>query len=890
MTILVYGEKASRTHENQSLQAFLSRLEPRWATSIDWIFVIANAMWNGAEIDLVCILPTMILVADFKGHSGKLTGGENGPWQADGVLVKGGSKANPFQQLRDNKFSVLDWLKSKSLLPGRNLGHIAAAVVFAGAVDDRLDLPPKVRSWFYPSDLDSCASLLDALASPELKIDRKEAEDIVRRLGASPIGWATNAPWVRDLPPAPGASKYRALLTDHQSEALQALRAFIDAKDSISFSLLGMTATGKSHLLAAVVSEVEETKKPFLVLTPNRRLAGRATQKMGVEVDSIYGHLYKHVKEHEDGKPEAGKQPKVIPLRENKDPENCVYLLDDAHLLGNSKFTTPDGKQYGSGQLLTDFFAFANLATSHRKVIFFGDPYQIQRAGDESVLSGDFQKSCDLKHQSLELTQVIDTPSASAKLMSAERLVTAIRSQSFSALNLAYGDGLRLLDNRGAAAELVERFRAEPFSTWYLAETHGKVNGFTQWLRKRLHGTTAPGCLEAGDLLEIYVGPEVRDAEFPAGDRRLQSGDRHRVAAVGRRVPYEQDLSGRDSPICFHSVECEVEGMEGLPFAVLEEFLTSEKPELDAETAIAERVKREWLRKKQASPQDSQGSEVSRQLLPEFAYVRHGYASTVHHAQGMSQWICYVNCDHAASRHSGAFFRWLYSALTVAEHELVLMNFADIHPFDEAAWNPKAQTVAADIAVGAGWSFLPDGVASETDQQRALPPGMNESPNLLKSVAIWLRVSNAAERQGWRVMRASCHAYVEQYDLAGSQGEQCQLRIAYNGKNVVTAMHVKEPALWSLLSELASACIDSSSYSAEAESVLQSARSRLAQGNWRIVSASETAYRLSIALAQAQDERAAIEIDFDKQGLVSNVRPRGCSDLGVLEKIKGLLL
>lgn len=63
MTILVYGEKASRTHENQMLQVFLERLEYRWADSTDWIVAVANAMWNGAEIDLVCILPSAIIVA-----------------------------------------------------------------------------------------------------------------------------------------------------------------------------------------------------------------------------------------------------------------------------------------------------------------------------------------------------------------------------------------------------------------------------------------------------------------------------------------------------------------------------------------------------------------------------------------------------------------------------------------------------------------------------------------------------------------------------------------------------------------------------------------------------------------------------------------------------------
>ena len=107
MTIHVYGEKANRTHENQMLQSFLERLEDRWASSADWIFIVANTLWNGSEIDLVCILPSAIIVIDFKNYGGRLTGTENGAWRADSVPVIGGTKANPYLQLRSNKFSVL---------------------------------------------------------------------------------------------------------------------------------------------------------------------------------------------------------------------------------------------------------------------------------------------------------------------------------------------------------------------------------------------------------------------------------------------------------------------------------------------------------------------------------------------------------------------------------------------------------------------------------------------------------------------------------------------------------------------------------------------------------------------------------------------------------------
>ncbi len=317
MTILVYGEKASRTHENQMLHVFLERLEDRWADSTDWIVAVANAMWNGAEIDLVCILPSAIIVADFKSYGGTLTGTENGPWQADGVIVKGGRKANPYQQLRDNKFSVLDWLQSKALLSGRNLGHISAGVIFSGGIEDQLELPSKVRSWFYPADLANCAVMLDGLSSPELRIARDEALEIVRRLGVQPIEWASSRPQVRDIHSRPDQPQARTPLTAHQREALQTLSSFLAADDAVSLSVLGMTSTGKSRLL---------------------------------------------------------------------------------------------------------------------------------------------------------------------------------------------------LDKKDAANEMVDHFQADPSSVWYLAETHGQANALTQWIRERLHGKKLLDTMEVGDLLEVYVSPDVRAA------------------------------------------------------------------------------------------------------------------------------------------------------------------------------------------------------------------------------------------------------------------------------------------------------------------------------------------------------------------------------------------
>ena len=895
MTILVYGEKASRPHENQMLHVLLERLEKRWADSTDWIFVVANAMWNGAEIDLVCILPSAIIVADFKSYGGTLTGTENGYWQADSVIVKGGRKTNPYQQLRDNKFSVLEWLQSKEMLSGRNIGHISAGVIFSDEIQDQLELPSKVRSWFYPTDLINCAVMLDGLSSPELRISRNEALEIVRKLGVQPIEWTSSRPQVVDIFSHPNKLQVRSLMTGHQREALQTLCSFIANDDLDSFSVLGMTSTGKSRLLIAVVEEIRKAGKEPIVLEPNRRLADGAE----VKSDSIYGYIYMGgVIEDGISKDAVGQQTlKVIPLRTNTDNSNVVYLLDDAHLLGNSRFSTPDGKQYGSGQLLSDFFDFAKPGKGKSKVVFFGDPYQIQRGStEESVLSGDFQRRLGLKHQSLELTQLIDTTGGSAKLTNAVKLVSAIRTRKFSALELSTDTSFRIVKKKDAANEILEHFRANPSSVWYLAETHVKTNALTQWVRERLHGKSSLNILEVGDMLEIYVSPEA-DNPFDSS-MALRSGGRHAVASVGESTPYEQGLSWVTSgPVKFHYVTCELHDRDEDELELFEEFLRAEKPELDKETAVAERVWRTNLLKDRESELEMKQTELEgiekhppppSAPLPKFTYARYGYASTVHHAQGMSQPICYVNCDHAAGRHSEGFFRWLYSALTVAERELVLLNFTDIHPFDAATWNAGTVKVVADIAVGAGWAFQPNGITSESDQQRSLPEGLDKSKDVLKSAAIWLRVVNAAERLGWRIAKVTSHSYQEQYDLSGPQNEQCQLRIAYNGKNVVTAMHVKDSAHWSFIAKLAGACVATNGYSSETETLLRSANSRFDPIGWQIVSAAESPYRLSITVARSQHDLVSLEINFDKQGLVSSLRPLTCSNMESLETIRSV--
>jgi hypothetical protein len=851
------------------LQVFLEHLEPRWAASEDWIYVVANAMWEGAEVDLVCILPSAILVADFKSYQGRITGTENGRWQADGVVVKGGSKANPFAQIRDNKFSVINWHKRKDLLLGRNLGHVSGCVIFSGPIVAEVDVSSNVKSWFHVTDFQHCIGLIESLASPSLILEESEAAEIIRLLGVGEHRWQRSRPDVETIGNRHDGDRADHPLTPHQQEAMITIASFLETRSHYSLAVRGMTSTGKSRVLAETLDVVASigVGRQAIALSPNSRLAvARST--------SIYTHLFEIQSQGVEPEETAKRETRIIPVRECRDPEDCVYLVDDAHLLSNALFETADGKRFGTGHLLSDFFEFAQIGKSDRQVIFFGDQYQISRGSSaESALDGGFQEARETSHQQIELEQLIDTTNGSAKLHNAKLMVEAIRGQRFAALIPKQDESFRLLSKQDAATELLEQFKTHPFDVWYLADTHNRVRALTQWLRPKLQGKASLDSVESGDLLEIFTAPPT-PTNGPFDERSwLHSGQRVSVERADVPTKRAQQLKGRKDEIRFTTRNCLINEVQGKNVEILEEFLLSERPELSADIVIAMQV---WCKEHRHDG---------------FANARYGYASTVHHAQGMTQSLCYVNAEHAAGRHSEGYFRWLYTAATRAEKSVTLFNFEPIHPFDTAAWNPAAAQVSTNIPIGTGWQFDPDAAVSERDQQRDVPQGLLEhSKNPRISVAIWLRVVRGVEDAGWQVAKIASHAYQEQLELVGPNGDHLQLKIAYNGKNVVTAIHANDSADWQLLSAITAGCLASNAYSAIASMLLEALQVRLSRHDWQVVSATETNYRLLVTVAKGPADLVQLELNFDKQGLVSSIRPLLFSEEALVDQIRGAML
>lgn len=852
------GEKPLHTHENIGLEDFLERLQSRWGGSEEIITVIAHASWNGIEIDAVVLLPRAIAVLDFKSHRGRIRISENGPWVGEGGVIKGGSKLNPFAQIRDNKRAVMSWLGDKNLLPACNLAHVSGAVVFSGSVSIEGDLGPKIGSWFFATDLDRCVEILASLASPQIRVDIKQSESIVAALGVQPYQSTRSSSQAVSIDGESKAVTRRPPMTEKQQEVLGSIARFLQDDDRKSLSVLGMTNTGKTSLLCEALREVERGGRQAIILAPNIRIAKRLSSQWGWGCTSIYSHMYGGENSSTEDPAEEGlkKRGRIIPLRTCRDPVDAVYLIDEAHLIGNEYFESDDGTRFGSGRLADDFRLFGNLGASSRQIVLFGDPCQLPRGRKESMpLFGELQRTWGLATTEVSLSEMFDNHERAVPLRNARYLAQAILTRNFSELNLETGPGFAIMSRHVAAAEASSSFQDQLTDCWYITDTHSKALTFNRWVRGELFKEDATSPIMPGDLLEFYnVAEDIADP-FVAASRVLTSGDRLVVESVAPSHPQSQSLKGREEPIRLTTrrVEARSAGVQQ-SLIVLEDFLLAERPELDPESAVALNI---WQAKHPDQP-------VSR--------LRYGYATTGHHAQGLNQPVCFVDAGFDGGRHSETYFRWLYTAVTRASRSCAVLNFRAIDPFDEAQWIDGGAKAVESLPLGGGWQFSADGPVSTS-----LPMALTANAGTPASSELKIleqRVRRLTEPLGWYVTAIQSHAYQEQFQLKGPGGTEVKLFVSYKQGSQVTGMRVSDPVIGNtLLVAVAESAAMTSLNDEHGSRILRSLRTRIGKTKLRVGGAARDGeYRLSAALVADDGGRAQVEINHDKNGIVSAVR------------------
>jgi hypothetical protein len=862
VTIRIYqGERASHTHENRMLESFIEAVRPRWEKSEDSLVMVSNAYWNQAEIDLVCILQTALVVIDFKAYRGKISVAENGPWMNGNVRIRGGSKSNPLIQIKDNKFSVINWLKRHDLLSHCNLGHISGAVVFDGSIDTEGELPANVSQWFSIIQINEAAAYLDRLASPQIEISDRDQDQIVDALGVPEQQWASHQ--VVDTGTSDDVESSRLPPIASQKTALETIQRFILDDATPILSVSGMTATGKSSLIAHL-HNLNLGGRSVVVLAPNNRFATALARNQGVKASGLYHHIY-----DTNAPPKEIKVDKITvketPLRgDAADPTDCIYVIDDAHIVTAAYFEPEPFKRFGSGRLAADFLNHARLQETDRKLIVLSDPYHVASVSDDDLLSAsELWAKYGLNGQRITLNQLVRDDETRAIIDNALSLVRHIESNSFAEFDFTPGNGFALNSGQAAAEDVAKLIQSSPMDVLLVAYSNRDVTQLNDWARRKRFNAPSDRRVVPGDLLEMNSFFGKND---PSESRsvNLSPGDLFIVEEAGKVRRIRQPLKGRDEDVEFLVQEIRPSG-SSISFHILVDFLLAESKEIAPDVWIASQV---WS-----------GSQESEEPVK----VRFGYASTAHHARATRRLRAFIAPPKSIGRHNKAYFRWLYTAITRSTHLSVIPNWEPLNVFDGANFSESNASRKPSITIGVGLTFDPERPLTADEEGWAAPEGLpSESEELKKTVAVWLAIQPTLDLLGYEAVHIQHHPYQVQFTLRGSEGTTCGLKVSYKSNHMISSIQADDPEIQFQICEGVSSRIR---LTADQTRIIKAIAKLPNLESIRIVSLKPTDYRIQTVVGISDEGLAELEFNYTGEGLVSSVRLLHYTDEAIRDRI-----
>ncbi|MFI3288286.1 MAG: AAA family ATPase [Rikenellaceae bacterium] len=164
---------------------------------------------------------------------------------------------------------------------------------------------------------------------------------------------------------------FKFLPTLEQKKLIISLSEYIiDGNESDIFVLNGYAGTGKTSVMAALVSALRVLQIKFYLLAPTGRAAKVLSQYSGCAASTIHRKIYRQK--------QAGAVGGLFSLNINKD-NDAVFIVDEASMLSNYDTSTKDSS-FGTGHLIDDLVDYVRMGDFNR-LIFVGDDAQLPPVG-----------------------------------------------------------------------------------------------------------------------------------------------------------------------------------------------------------------------------------------------------------------------------------------------------------------------------------------------------------------------------------------------------------------------------------------------------------------------------------------------------------------------------
>jgi len=451
--------------------------------------------------------------------------------------------------------------------------------------------------------------------------------------------------------------------TEKQGLALNKLASFVlEGKKDDVFLLKGFAGTGKTTLVATLVSSLWKVKMSSVLMAPTGRAAKVMSVYSGNKAFTIHKKIYFPKKQSGGGI--------QFVLAPNKH-RNTVFIVDEASMIPDAP---ADSKLFENGSLLDDLMFYVH--SGHNcKLILIGDTAQLppvklelSPALDENRLSLNYDKEVEC----LELDEVMRQSDDSGILYNATNRREQLQSEFFEdfKFDLAhYKDIVRLIDGN-EIQEAIDSSYSEngKEQTAIIVRSNKRANLYNQNIRERI--LFLDNEISVGDYMMVvknnyfWLKPNS-EAGFIANGDIIEVLELFAIKELYGFKFAEVKVKMVDYP-----------NQKPFETVLLLDTITTVTPSLSYEDGnkLYQEVMKDYAHEKSKY---RKFLGVKNNRFFNALQVKFSYAITCHKSQG-GQWnTVFVEQPYLPNGVDKDYLRWLYTAVTRAERQLYLIGFKD---------------------------------------------------------------------------------------------------------------------------------------------------------------------------------------------------------------------
>ena len=450
--------------------------------------------------------------------------------------------------------------------------------------------------------------------------------------------------------------------TENQKKIIESFSDYLSEDNSSTFFVLnGYAGTGKTTIIAAIVSALKSLGIKTILLAPTGRAAKVLSQYSGEKALTIHKRIYRE-------QTNAAYESKFS-LNINRENE-ALFIVDEASMLSSG--TNADKTIFGSGSLLDDLIQYIRSGKRCR-LMLVGDSAQLPPVGDSyspALTPAEFLPFGDVVYETMD--EVVRQEQTSGILFNATLVRCMLENNIFEIphLDMQYDDiesvsGGEFLEK---LQDCYDRYGRD--QTIVITRSNKRANRYNEGIRRNI--LFAEEEIESGDMLMVvknnyHYTERIEDCPMSF----IANGDIARL----KRIRRFEELYG----FRYASAVLEFDDYDNteIECKVLLDTINSEAPSLTYEQSqkLFYEVEKDYT---DIKSKIKRFKEIRENEYFNALQVKFSYAVTCHKAQG-GQWSAvfidrFLFGDEPMTKD---MLRWLYTALTRATERVFLVNFDD---------------------------------------------------------------------------------------------------------------------------------------------------------------------------------------------------------------------